>query len=83
MNEEALLTRIQELPNPIKAELLDYMDFLVFKHNPQKETIHPKAGCMKGTFVISDDFNESLNVLRNICHENIIRHSGICMVCKK
>jgi len=64
MNEEALLTRMHDLPYLINVELLDYMEFLVLKHNPQKENIHPKAGCMKGTFVIGEDFNEELECIK-------------------
>ena len=57
MEDEALYTKFSTLPSPIKIELLDYLEFLIQKNNTNKEKIHPKAGCMKGTFIMSDDFN--------------------------
>jgi hypothetical protein len=60
MNDEVLLTKIATLPNPLKDEILDYMNFLILKHFPKEVKIHPKAGCMKGMFIMSDDFNAPL-----------------------
>ncbi|MDP2889126.1 MAG: DUF2281 domain-containing protein [Bacteroidota bacterium] len=37
------------------------MEFLIQKHKPLGSKIHPKAGCMKGTFQMSPDFNEPLD----------------------
>ena len=65
MSDEALLTKISTLPNPIKNEVLDYMEFLIFKHFPAATKIHPKAGCMKGMFSMSDDFNAPLDSFKD------------------
>ncbi|MBM2816838.1 MAG: hypothetical protein HW421_3600 [Ignavibacteria bacterium] len=64
MNDDALATRISTLPNPLKNELLDYMEFLIHKHSPKEAKIHPKAGCMKGTFIMGDDFNAPLDCFK-------------------
>jgi hypothetical protein len=37
------------------------MEFLIQKHQSNKKKTHPKAGCMKGTFKMSDDFNEPID----------------------
>jgi len=65
MNDEYLIRKISTLPNPIKTELLDYLEFLIQKHFPKKVKTHPKAGCMKGTFFMSSDFNAPLNSFKN------------------
>ena len=61
MDNTAILTKLNQLPESLKKEVLDFMDYLIQK----KETIltkkHPKAGCMKGTFIMNDDFDEPLN----------------------
>ena len=61
MTNTALYTRISTLPRPVQNELLDYMEFLIVKYKGKKEKKHPKAGCMKGTFKMSADFNEPLD----------------------
>lgn len=61
MKDEALLSKISTLPFPIKKELLDYMEFLMQRHIPKQVKIHPKAGCMKGMFIMENDFNAPLD----------------------
>ena len=61
MTNTALYTRISKLPRPVQNELMDYMEFLIVKYKGKKEKKHPKAGCMKGTFKMSADFNEPLD----------------------
>jgi hypothetical protein len=65
MNEESLLIKISELPNPVKIELMDYLEFLIFKHIPKEIKKHPKAGCMKGMFIMGDDFNDQLDCFKD------------------
>lgn len=65
MEDEALFTKFSTLPSPIKIELLDYMEFLIHRHTPNRIEIHPQAGCMKGTFIMSDDFNASLDCFKD------------------
>jgi hypothetical protein len=63
MSDLNLYMRISTLPNPLKTEILDYMDFLVTRRLKKKESFekHPKAGCMKGTFIMSPDFDEPID----------------------
>ena len=61
MTNTSLYTKISTLPKPIQNEIIDYMEFLIQKHKHQRINIHPKAGCMQGTFKMSPDFNEPLD----------------------
>jgi hypothetical protein len=60
MTNTALYTRISTLPKSIQDEIYDFMEFLIKKKNPDTKKIHPKAGCMKGSFKMSDNFSEPL-----------------------
>lgn len=60
MNNLTLYTRINSMPDIIRKEILDYMEFLIKKYKTKKDQKHPKAGCMKGIFTIKDDFDEPL-----------------------
>jgi hypothetical protein len=61
MTNTTLYSKISTLPKPIQNEILDYMEFLIQRHKPQKKQIHPKAGCMQGVFQMRYDFNEPLD----------------------
>ena len=61
MQDDVLYNRFISLPHNLKNELLDYMEFLIFKQKPLEVKNHPKAGCMKGMFVMMDDFDEPLD----------------------
>jgi len=54
-------SKVKQLPFEARKEVLEYLDFLLFKYQSRK-TVKPYAGCMKGTFIwMSDDFNEPLD----------------------
>lgn len=59
-----LYSKLMSLPIPIKSEVVDYIDFLLKRHPSTKFTNHPKAGCMKGSFVITKDFNDELDCFK-------------------
>ena len=64
--DNLVLNKIQLLPDSLKEETLDFIDFLIYKTNKQstKNTAGKKTsifGCAKGKLVISDDFNEPLD----------------------
>ena len=61
MSEPSLYTKISTLPQSIQKKIVDYMEFLIQKHKRQDNKIHTKAGCMKGIFKMSPDFNEPLD----------------------
>jgi Protein of unknown function (DUF2281) len=71
MSEQVFLKQYNQLPEALKQELLDFFEFLMLKYKaqggqkkvekqptPSKST--PKAGFLKGTFVLSPDFDEPL-----------------------
>lgn len=61
MSELELLTKVSQLPPNLKEEVADFVDFLIDKHDIkglQKRKL--KFGMMKGTFVMSEDFDEPL-----------------------
>jgi hypothetical protein len=62
MSDVELLKKVSALPENLKDEVDNYIDFLLQKH---AETDIPKKplrfGMMKGTFVMSDDFDEPLD----------------------
>ena len=54
--------KVKQLPFEARREVLDYLDFLLYKYQAQKPPVKPYAGCMKGTVLwMSDDFNEPLD----------------------
>jgi hypothetical protein len=61
MNGLTLYTKISKLPNPAKGKLLEYMESLIKGQASSKFKKHPKAGCMKGTFVMAEDFDVPLD----------------------
>ena len=63
MSDLNLYIKLSALSNPLKAEILDYMDFLISRRLKKKNGFakHPQAGCMKGTFKMSPDFDEPLD----------------------
>ncbi|MDB5282090.1 MAG: hypothetical protein JWO06_1165 [Bacteroidota bacterium] len=59
MNTSLLYTQILNLSDSEKTKLLDFLGSLL-KSGKNKKKIHPKAGCMKGTFIMKDNFDEPL-----------------------
>ena len=64
MNEQLIASKIQQLNSePLKQELLFYLEYLLTKQNAKPtEALKkiPKFGCAKGTFKMADDFDEPL-----------------------
>jgi len=63
MSDLSLYTKLSMLPNALKSEISDFMDYLISRklksdQNPQKVR---KAGFLKGTFTISDDFDDPID----------------------
>jgi hypothetical protein len=63
MTDVNLYLRIQMLPKPLKNEILNYLNYITSKKPVNKDVIlkHPKAGCMKNTFIMADDFEIPLD----------------------
>jgi Protein of unknown function (DUF2281) len=71
MSDQVFLKQYHQLPEALKQELLEFLEFLVFKYQfqsghkktgkiPSAAKPSPKAGFLKGTFVMSPDFDEPL-----------------------
>ncbi|HEV7349126.1 type II toxin-antitoxin system VapB family antitoxin [Telluribacter sp.] len=57
-----LLNKVSILPDNLKNQVADYVDFLLTKYVAEKST--PKKlrfGMMKGTFTLSEDFDKPLD----------------------
>lgn len=61
MNEQLIASKIQQLNSePLKQELLFFLDYLLTKQNTKLTRITkkiPRFGYAKGTFKMADDFN--------------------------
>ncbi len=61
MNQAHLYTKINALPNDIKSEVMDFIEFLLTKKNKEIKKRVPKFGSAKGQIYISSDFDEPLD----------------------
>jgi hypothetical protein len=62
MSDVELLKKVSELPENLKEEVDTYIDFLLQKHAEKNSPKKPlRFGMMKGTFIMSDDFDEPLD----------------------
>jgi len=59
MSDTVLLDKVSKLPENLKSEVLDFIDFLLQKYK-QGEDGKPTFGSGKGMFVMKPDFNEPL-----------------------
>jgi Protein of unknown function (DUF2281) len=65
MVQPEIVEKLEALPDSLRAEVLNYIDFLLEKYattSPQVELPKKKrrAGLLKGKIWISDDFDEPL-----------------------
>lgn len=59
--EQLILSRIQQLPEQLKQEVLHYIEFLQAKYNAQnRKPKKRKAGSAKGKFELAPDFDAPL-----------------------
>lgn len=69
MTEQVFIREFRKMPESVKQEMLAFFERLLNKHNipmpvePQKpsENVVRKAGFLKGTFIMSDDFDAPLD----------------------
>ena len=61
MESISLYTKINSLPERLKSEVSDFVDFLIVKKNTDKKTGNRKAGFLKGKIEISPDFEKPLD----------------------
>jgi hypothetical protein len=60
MEYTQLYAKISVLPNELKSEVNDFVDFLINKNRKSVKKKGPKYGCAKGTIYMSSDFDEPL-----------------------
>ncbi len=61
MDNALLYSKLASLPENIKAEVADFIDFLLSKKQPPKKNKKPEFGSAKGMFVILPGFDEPLD----------------------
>ena len=60
MTEVQLYTQISSLPESLKMEVLDFIEFLKSKSKTKKKIKERKFGCGKGFFKMAPDFDKPL-----------------------
>lgn len=61
MNNIILYSKLASLPDNLKAEVGDFIDFLTTKSKKKPKKFKPKFGSGKDMFVVKPDFDEPLN----------------------
>ncbi len=61
MEHTQLYTKITSLPNDIKSEVNDFIDFLITRKKKQVKKKTPKFGCANGQIYMSPDFDEPVD----------------------
>jgi len=60
MKNQSAYIKLHSLPEKLKAQALEFIDFLYQKNRDSKPNNPPKAGFLKGKIVIGKDFDEPL-----------------------
>jgi len=63
MENLLLYSKLKQLPENLKLEVIDFIDFLLSKNKQPANSVEknrPKFGSAKGMFVMKDDFDEPL-----------------------
>ena len=61
MDNSLILHKLDQLPDNMKSEVNDFIDFLISKKENNEQTNKPRFGSGKGTFVMQPDFDEPLD----------------------
>ena len=69
MIQQVILEKLAELPESLQTEVLHYIEFLIEKQaknlSQEKQTKRGGLGIWKGKIWMSDDFDESLEDLKD------------------
>ena len=68
MDNITLYSKLASLPDDLKAEVSDFIDFLATRCRNSKEKKKPKFGSGKGMFVMKLGFDEPLDDLKEFMH---------------
>ena len=61
MQHSQLYTKINTLPNDLKAQVADFIDFLIAKRQKEIKKKKPKFGCARGMYKMASDFDAPLD----------------------
>jgi len=61
MDNTLLYSKLSALPDNLKSEVADFIDFLTAKVKKKSKKVKPKFGSGKGMFIIKPGFDEPLN----------------------
>ncbi|WP_221394037.1 DUF2281 domain-containing protein [Dyadobacter sp. NIV53] len=61
MSDLTIHTKLETLPQELKNEVNDFIDFLIQKSTKSEEKIIPKFGSAKGKIKMSADFDAPLD----------------------
>lgn len=61
MSDTQLFTKIRELPEDLKSQVADFVEFLALKSRPANIKVERKFGYAKDFFEMSEDFDEPLD----------------------
>ena len=61
MDNIILYSKLSALPDNLKSEVSDFIDFLTMKSKKNPKKVKPKFGSGKGMFIMKPDFDEPLN----------------------
>ncbi|MEL6626029.1 MAG: DUF2281 domain-containing protein [Bacteroidota bacterium] len=66
MTDQVILRKIHALPENLKGEIIDFIEFLTHKYdkNSSKKK-SPRYGSLKGTFQMSEDFDAPLEEFKD------------------
>lgn len=68
MDNITLYSKLATLPDDLKAEVSDFVDFLATKRKKTAEKKRPTFGSGKGMFVMKYDFDEPLEDFKEYMH---------------
>lgn len=66
MTDQTILRKIHALPENLKGEIIDFIEFLTYKYDKNLSTKKsPRYGSLKGTFQMSEDFDAPLEEFKD------------------
>lgn len=61
MTNTQLLTQFDSLPEAMKQEVIDFIEFLKYKNKPAKKKKERKFGYAKDFFTMKDNFDDPID----------------------
>ena len=86
INNEVLASKIDNLPEDLKKEVLDFMEYLIIKHKDRiqkKITKHLNSEAARAYLLFPMILTNHWRISRSICDEYSARYSCLYVVCKR